>query len=47
MDADQFEQALRDEVEREAGETAAAMRQAVPPEQQWPGLDRHLNLHGG
>lgn len=42
MDAAGFEAALRADVEREAGpEPAAALLHAVPPEQQWHGLDRY------
>lgn len=42
MDAAEFERAVRDEIASESGERAAgAMLQAVPPEQQWAGLDRY------
>ena len=42
MDADGFEAHIRDELTREADEeTAAALMQAVPPEQQWHGLNRY------
>ncbi|MGH2924313.1 MAG: MBL fold metallo-hydrolase [Solirubrobacterales bacterium] len=43
MDAAEFERALVEEVEREAGEAREAMLQAAPPEQQWLGLDRYLS----
>jgi len=44
MDAAEFERSLIAEVEREAGPDAReAMLQAVPPEQQWLGLDRYLS----
>jgi glyoxylase-like metal-dependent hydrolase (beta-lactamase superfamily II) len=39
MDADEFERALRADVQRESG--GEAMLQAVPPEQQWAGLRRY------
>lgn len=39
MDAAEFERRLREDIAREAGpEAAAALLQAVPPEQQWAGL---------
>ena len=42
MDADGFEAHIRDELTQEADEeTAAALMQAVPPEQQWHGLNRY------
>lgn len=42
MDAGEFERALIEELEREAGpEAVAPMTQAAPPEQQWAGLDRY------
>jgi glyoxylase-like metal-dependent hydrolase (beta-lactamase superfamily II) len=45
MDAAEFERALREDVASEAGEEAAAsMLQAVPPEQQWAGLDRYWQM---
>ena len=45
MDAAEFERALRDDVANEAGgEAAASMLQAVPPEQQWAGLDRYWQM---
>ncbi len=43
MDAPEFERELVAEVEREAGEAGEALLQAVPPDQQWPGLDRYLS----
>jgi glyoxylase-like metal-dependent hydrolase (beta-lactamase superfamily II) len=46
MDAAEFERALREEVEREAPEASYQLLQAVPPEQQWLGLDRHLSEPG-
>jgi glyoxylase-like metal-dependent hydrolase (beta-lactamase superfamily II) len=42
LDADAFEAHIRQEVEEATDpETAAAYLQAVPPEQQWHGLDRY------
>jgi glyoxylase-like metal-dependent hydrolase (beta-lactamase superfamily II) len=42
LDAGQFESHIREEVEHAADPvTAAALTQAVPPEQQWHGLDRY------
>ena len=42
LDADGFEQRLREEVaETMAGPDAEALIQAVPPAQQWAGLDRY------
>ena len=42
MSAEEFERVLIEEVEREAGpEAAPVMLQAVPPEQQYPGLSRY------
>jgi glyoxylase-like metal-dependent hydrolase (beta-lactamase superfamily II) len=42
LDAGAFERRLRDDVAEHAdGEAAAALLQAVPPEQQWAGLDRY------
>jgi glyoxylase-like metal-dependent hydrolase (beta-lactamase superfamily II) len=42
LDADGFEAHIREEVEAANDpETAAAYLQAVPPEQQWHGLDRY------
>ena len=44
LSADEFERRIREQVaERADQETAAAMLQAVPPEQQWAGLNRHLS----
>jgi glyoxylase-like metal-dependent hydrolase (beta-lactamase superfamily II) len=42
-DAEEFERLLREDVERESPDpdTAAALLQAVPPEQQFYGLDRY------
>jgi glyoxylase-like metal-dependent hydrolase (beta-lactamase superfamily II) len=41
---EEFEHRIRDHVgERADAETAEAMLQAVPPEQQWAGLDRYLS----
>ena len=43
LTAEQFEQRIREQVaEHDDPETAEAMLQAVPPEQQWAGLDRYL-----
>jgi glyoxylase-like metal-dependent hydrolase (beta-lactamase superfamily II) len=42
LDREAFEQSLREEIaEATDPEAAAAMLQAVPPEQQWLGLDRY------
>jgi glyoxylase-like metal-dependent hydrolase (beta-lactamase superfamily II) len=41
LDAEQFERSLRERVSGEGGPAAAALIQAVPPEQQWLGLDRY------
>ncbi|MBA2545693.1 MAG: MBL fold metallo-hydrolase [Solirubrobacterales bacterium] len=47
MGAEEFERALRADVEREAGhDHGAAMLQAVPPEQQWLGLRRYWDKRG-
>ena len=44
LDAEGFERHIRETVgERMDPETAEALFQAVPPEQQWAGLDRHLS----
>jgi glyoxylase-like metal-dependent hydrolase (beta-lactamase superfamily II) len=44
---EEFEQRIREQVSENADpETAAALFQAVPPEQQWPGLDRYLSGRG-
>ena len=44
LDADGFEQALRDDVDAHTDpESAASLLQAVPPEQQFLGLDRYWN----
>jgi glyoxylase-like metal-dependent hydrolase (beta-lactamase superfamily II) len=43
LTAEQFEQRIRQQVaDHDDPETAEAMLQAVPPEQQWAGLDRYL-----
>jgi glyoxylase-like metal-dependent hydrolase (beta-lactamase superfamily II) len=43
LPAEEFERELRERAMRAADpETVAAMLQAVPPEQQWPGLARYL-----
>jgi glyoxylase-like metal-dependent hydrolase (beta-lactamase superfamily II) len=43
MDAEEFERRTREHYAEHADpETAEAMLQAVPPEQQWAGLDRYL-----
>jgi hypothetical protein len=42
LSAEQFEARIREQAGAHADrETAEALMQAVPPEQQWPGLDRH------
>ncbi len=42
LDAEQFAQRIRDEAERSADpDVARSLIQAVPPEQQWYGLDRY------
>ncbi len=46
MDAEEFERALRDDVERESGPAGDAMLQAVPPEQQCLGLRRYWDKRG-
>ena len=47
MDGEQFERSLTAEIERRAGpESSAALRQAIPPEQQWLGLDRYRRKRG-
>ncbi len=46
MDAEEFERALRDDVERESGPAGDAMLQAVPPEQQYLGLRRYWDKRG-
>ena len=44
LSVDEFERRIREQVaERADQETAAAMLQAAPPEQQWAGLNRHLS----
>src|SRR3954466_9994711 len=44
LSSDHFEQGIREQVGEQADpETAAALLQAVPPEQQWLGLDRYLS----
>lgn len=48
MDAEEFERELAAEVERETGaEARDSMLQAVPPEQQWAGLDRYWRKREG
>jgi glyoxylase-like metal-dependent hydrolase (beta-lactamase superfamily II) len=48
LSAQEFERQIREQVaELAAPETAEAMLQAVPPEQQWAGLDRYLRRVGG
>jgi glyoxylase-like metal-dependent hydrolase (beta-lactamase superfamily II) len=43
LPAEEFERELAERATRAADpETVAAMLQAVPPEQQWPGLERYL-----
>ncbi|MGI8512993.1 MAG: MBL fold metallo-hydrolase, partial [Solirubrobacteraceae bacterium] len=41
LDADSFEAQIRAEVQRQAPEAAPSLLQAVPPGQQWHGLDRY------
>jgi glyoxylase-like metal-dependent hydrolase (beta-lactamase superfamily II) len=44
LSAEEFERRIREQVrERADRETAEAMLQAAPPEQQWAGLTRHLS----
>jgi glyoxylase-like metal-dependent hydrolase (beta-lactamase superfamily II) len=44
LSAERFEQRIREQVSANADpETAKALIQAVPPEQQWLGLDRYLS----
>jgi glyoxylase-like metal-dependent hydrolase (beta-lactamase superfamily II) len=44
LSADEFERLIREQLaERADQETAEAMLQAAPPEQQWAGLNRHLS----
>ena len=42
LTAEQFEQRIREQVAAHGGGGTEAMLQAVPPEQQWAGLDRFL-----
>jgi glyoxylase-like metal-dependent hydrolase (beta-lactamase superfamily II) len=43
LESEEFERMIEEQVTREADpETAKALLQAVPPEQQWAGLDRFL-----
>jgi glyoxylase-like metal-dependent hydrolase (beta-lactamase superfamily II) len=47
LTAEQFERRLRDQIGARAdAETAKALMQAIPPEQQWPGLDRYWAKRG-
>jgi glyoxylase-like metal-dependent hydrolase (beta-lactamase superfamily II) len=47
LSAEEFERRIRAQVaERTDAETGEAILQAVPPEQQWAGLDRHLSSRG-
>jgi glyoxylase-like metal-dependent hydrolase (beta-lactamase superfamily II) len=44
LESEEFERMIEEQVTREADpETAKALLQAVPPEQQWAGLDRFLS----
>jgi len=44
LSSEEFERRIREQVrDRADPETAEAMLQAVPPEQQWLGLDRYLS----
>ena len=46
LSAEEFEAAVRAQaVDHEDPASAAAMLQAVPPDQQWAGLERFLSLH--
>ena len=48
LDAAAFEAHIRSEIDDAADlQTAAALRQAVPPEQQWLGLDRYWSKRDG
>jgi glyoxylase-like metal-dependent hydrolase (beta-lactamase superfamily II) len=48
MDAEEYARALRADIEREAGSAASeSMLQAVPPAQQWAGLDRYWRKRAG
>ncbi|HEX3561922.1 MAG TPA: hypothetical protein VHU24_03715, partial [Solirubrobacterales bacterium] len=43
LSSDEFERRIREDVSKRAdAETAEALLQAVPPEQQWHGLDRYM-----
>jgi glyoxylase-like metal-dependent hydrolase (beta-lactamase superfamily II) len=42
LSAEEFEWRLRDRIEATGPNSAAALLQAVPPDQQWLGLDRYL-----
>jgi hypothetical protein len=43
LSSDEFERRIREDVRKRAdAETAEALLQAVPPEQQWHGLDRYM-----
>jgi glyoxylase-like metal-dependent hydrolase (beta-lactamase superfamily II) len=47
LSSEQFEQRIREQVSSEADPaTAEALLQAVPPEQQWSGLDRYWSTRG-
>ncbi len=48
LDAEAFERRLREDIAAQVGpESATAMLQAVPPEQQWLGLDRYWQKRSG
>lgn len=47
LDAEAFERTLVEEMEAEGGAEADALKQSVPPEQQYAGLKRHLEKSGG
>ncbi len=48
LSPEEFERELRERVSREAGpESVEPLLQAVPPEQQWAGLDRYLRSEDG
>ena len=47
LSAEEFEERIREQVAGRAdAETAEALLQAVPPEQQWWGLDRYWGKRG-
>jgi hypothetical protein len=47
LSSEQFEEHIREQVSSHAdAETSEALLQAVPPEQQWWGLDRYWSKQG-